>query len=408
MKQKLLLLVALLCCAFNAKAASEVKFYGTEISQNGGYYFICNATSGKFLNDDGTYSTFDPNKEDPTNYIYDPGSKPTVWCITQNSDGTITISSGSKSIFISVTPGISSATASATIATSSSANNASNHLKFKKSTHADGPGNTNTTCYQFFHAISETFGTFIQIKRNFAGVLNGSDHGSDVFEALGEAWTGNTELSTENLSQTTRWVLLNTNVRANLTVSGTAKYGTFVAPFEVTLPTGISAFKVTGYDESTQELQLENATDATNKLPANTAVIVYGESTLTKDYYGNPAGNQNANSGSYLVGTYETTPAPVGSFLLQYRTEPEPEAIFLYVDGSETLNCGKNRAYLTGIAPAGVKSLNLSGLETSIEVVKAADNIEEDTAIYDLSGRRLSQKPARGLYIQNGKKILVK
>lgn len=400
MKQKLLLIVALLCCAFNAKA--EVKFYGTEISQTVGYYFICNSQSGKFLNDDGTYSTFDPNKLNPTNFIYDPGSKPTVWCITQNSDGTITISSGSKSIYISITPSLWSPSASATIATSSSDNNASNHLKFKKSTHADGPGYTNTTCYQFFHAIRDG-------RQNYAGILSGMDGSRDVFEALTEHWTGNTELTTENLSPTTRWVLLNTNVRANLTVSGTAKYGTFVAPFEVTLPTGISAFKVTGYDESTQELQLENATDATNKLPANTAVIVYGESTLTKDYYGNPAGNQNANSGSYLVGTYETTPAPVGSFLLQYRTEPQEEAIFLYVDGSvEGLNCGKNRAYLTGITQAGVKSLNLSGLETSIEVVKAADNIEKDTAIYDLSGRRLSQKPARGLYIQNGKKILVK
>ena len=29
-------------------------------------------------------------------------------------------------------------------------------------------------------------------------------------------------------------------------------------------------------------------------------------------------------------------------------------------------------------------------------------------AIYDLQGRRLSEKPAKGLYIEDGKKILIK
>ena len=29
-------------------------------------------------------------------------------------------------------------------------------------------------------------------------------------------------------------------------------------------------------------------------------------------------------------------------------------------------------------------------------------------ALYDLSGRRLEQKPQKGIYIQNGKKVLVK
>lgn len=413
MKQKLLLLVALLCCAFNAKA--NVKFYGTEITQTVGYYFICNAQSGKFLNADGTYSKFDPNKEDPTSYIYNPGSKPTVWCITQNSDGTVTISSGDKSIFISVTPGLSSASASATIATSSSANNASNHLKFKKSTHADGPNNANVTCYQFFHAIRQS-GT---LTRNFAGVLSGVDGSKDVFEALGEAWTGNTELNTENLSKTTRWVLLNTNVRANLTVSGTAKYGTFVAPFEVTLPTGVTAYKVNGYDETTKELTLEQVAGPQEKLDPNTAVIVENgtEATISKDYYGNPTGTENANSGDYLVGSYVLQPAPVGSYLLQYRTDPEPaEAIFLRVY-DEDLYCGQNRAWFVlddsdpTVAPSEIKSFTLKGTSTGItQIAVANSNSNElcDNAIYDLSGRRLSEKPARGLYIQNGKKILVK
>ena len=34
--------------------------------------------------------------------------------------------------------------------------------------------------------------------------------------------------------------------------------------------------------------------------------------------------------------------------------------------------------------------------------------LEAHSFIYDLQGRRLSGKPAKGLYIQNGKKVAVK
>ncbi|MBO7137461.1 MAG: hypothetical protein J6V92_03225, partial [Bacteroidaceae bacterium] len=39
-------------------------------------------------------------------------------------------------------------------------------------------------------------------------------------------------------------------------------------------------------------------------------------------------------------------------------------------------------------------------------IVSPLRETEEETAIYDLSGRKLSGKPACGFYIQNGKKIL--
>jgi hypothetical protein len=33
---------------------------------------------------------------------------------------------------------------------------------------------------------------------------------------------------------------------------------------------------------------------------------------------------------------------------------------------------------------------------------------EQDNTIYDLSGRKLTEKPAKGIYIQGGKKFFVK
>jgi hypothetical protein len=45
-------------------------------------------------------------------------------------------------------------------------------------------------------------------------------------------------------------------------------------------------------------------------------------------------------------------------------------------------------------------------IDTAIKSLKTAD--PTDSAIYDLQGRRLSEVPAKGLYIQNGKKFVIK
>ena len=93
--------------------------------------------------------------------------------------------------------------------------------------------------------------------------------------------------------------------------------------------------------------------------------------------------------------------------VLQYQNN---YAAFFLVDGTNgKLYSGKNRAYLKNVPQEGseseVKAFSLNGTETAIYEIIV---VNEDTAIYDLSGRRLSKKPARGIYIQNGKKILVK
>ncbi len=226
-----------------------------------------------------------------------------------------------------------------------------------------------------------------------------------------------------------RWRFVNVEGgtdQANLTVSGKAQYGTFVAPFDVTLPDGITAYQVEDYDETAYLINLNpvaGAQTTTTTLPANTPVIVEnltGE-TITKDYWGNPTGKENENADRFLTGSYTLQNAPTGSYLLQYRPvanadETAYETIFLLVSEEEPLQCGQNRCWLTlgdaEIEPAGVKSFKLSGTATGIVDIPVLDkkdgNILSDSAIYDLSGRRLSEKPARGLYIQNGKKILVK
>lgn len=47
------------------------------------------------------------------------------------------------------------------------------------------------------------------------------------------------------------------------------------------------------------------------------------------------------------------------------------------------------------------------GEETGIQLVAADRPLEEDGGFYDLQGRKV-EKPAKGLYIMNGKKVVIK
>ena len=45
---------------------------------------------------------------------------------------------------------------------------------------------------------------------------------------------------------------------------------------------------------------------------------------------------------------------------------------------------------------------------TGIKTIRQLDNLQFDNSIYDLQGRQLSGKPNKGIYIQSGKKIIIK
>lgn len=65
-----------------------------------------------------------------------------------------------------------------------------------------------------------------------------------------------------------------------------------------------------------------------------------------------------------------------------------------------------NKAYLALPATAAVRS-GYSWTDETTGIGAALSEIENDGAVYDLQGRRVS-KPASGLYIKNGKKVVVK
>lgn len=182
---------------------------------------------------------------------------------------------------------------------------------------------------------------------------------------------------------------------ASLAVKSAAKYGTFCAPFDVTIPVGVQAFTISGIDKN-GILTLEQQ----NTISAHTPVIVYSESAsdINAVQFGvATAGNPTSN---YLTGVYTDTEAPVGSYVLQNQGG---RVGFYHVEGTQPW-VRANRAYLTVPASANVKAFYMDDA-TAIQTVE--ELLSGKAEIYDLAGRR-QQKLQKGINIVGGKKVLVK
>lgn len=188
------------------------------------------------------------------------------------------------------------------------------------------------------------------------------------------------------------------DTQVKMSVSGTAGYGTLVTPFSVELPDEVTAFNAT--DKGTY---VSLSARASQTLPANTPVILKNDTetgtTVTQTYYGNSTATGNTATNGCLVGVYSRTLADVGTYLLQYQNNET--AFFPVLQGSE-LYVGANRAYMVAGAQAPVKAISFD--TDAINEV----SVEEKDIVFDLSGRKLSSKPNKGLYILNGKKYMVK
>jgi len=178
---------------------------------------------------------------------------------------------------------------------------------------------------------------------------------------------------------------------------------TVVLPFQVTAEDivtlggeGAVAYTVTGIQGTS--IRLAQAESVLANVPfflnitnlQNTNIFKFEGKTIVA---GEPVANVE---GAQVVGTYAAITVPQNSFILSGGK-------FYCVDSEVSLK--PTRAYITVAEPVSAKSLNID-----IEEATAINAIESEIAnakVYDLSGRMI-QNPTRGLYIANGKKVLVK
>lgn len=182
---------------------------------------------------------------------------------------------------------------------------------------------------------------------------------------------------------------------ASLAVNSAAQYGTFCAPFDVTIPEGVTAYTIGGIDKN-GILTLEQQ----NTISAHTPVIVYSESTTDINAVQFGVATSSTATSKYLTGVYTDTKAPLGSYVLQNQNG---RVGFYHVEGTQPW-VRANRAYLTVPASANVKAFYMDDA-TAIQTVE--ELLIGKAEIYDLAGRR-QQKLQKGINIVGGKKVLVK
>ncbi len=179
---------------------------------------------------------------------------------------------------------------------------------------------------------------------------------------------------------------------------GEAGWATANFPFAVTLPTGVKAYVVSDAAGGVATL-----TEVTGTVPAQTPVLINAAPT-TYDLAISAEAAEPV-SGNLLSGTLFATQVldDTRAYIL-VNDATHGVGFYLMKDDDRTI--GANKAYLTLPASVDVTSLSLKldGGLTGINGVEVSAGA--DAPVYDLQGRRLPQVPEKGIYIQNGKKIM--
>ena len=204
-----------------------------------------------------------------------------------------------------------------------------------------------------------------------------------------------------------------TNFDVVLTDAGAA---TLVLPFESTIPTGASCYTLTHTDGSA----VVTATPIATTLPANTPVLVNASegsykfvSTATS---GAPATGSDPVTNGALTGVFsqQTFGTEITSYDNLYILNKINENVGFY-KAANGLKVGANRCYLTAAnVPSATAARGLEIVFDDEEVTSISEELRvkgEESAptaeFFDLQGRKVAQ-PTKGLYIVNGKKVVIK
>ena len=195
-----------------------------------------------------------------------------------------------------------------------------------------------------------------------------------------------------NKSGNYAWILEEvTELPVTVTSAG---YATFYAPVAVQV-TGVTANTVTVNGEWATLNEIEGGV-----VPAETGVILNGEAG-TYNFAITTA--EALDDKGALLGTVATTMVAESAYVLS-----APEGVVgLYLANANPFKNNAFKAYL----PATAVSSSAQALRFTFGGTTAIESVINNNAnapIYDLSGRRVNNAVKGGIYIQNGKKFIVK
>lgn len=179
-----------------------------------------------------------------------------------------------------------------------------------------------------------------------------------------------------------------------------AQYATMVIPFDASIPEGVQAFNLKSIDNETI-----GKSDPLASITANSPVMIKNEGTFdfTASNVAIAATDEGELDNYFLHGGYSTmnVAADDGNYVLQNNDN----GVNFYLVTGTPASLKPFRAYLK--APSSARVLYI-GLDDTTGLNNVKGKMEDlNGEVYNLQGQRFSQ-PTKGLYIVNGKKVIIK
>ena len=189
--------------------------------------------------------------------------------------------------------------------------------------------------------------------------------------------------------------ILEDNATATIGSTGWATFCTG-APLDFTSVTGLKAYIVTGNSGSAI-----TTTQMTGTVPANTPLLLEGTTTAIPVA---ASSSTDVSANKLKAGTGAAVSAEGGKTKYVLSADGST-AVFKKINATAaTVAAGKAYLEFTGDVPAPM--LSMGGETTGINAVNG-EGFTVNGSVYDLQGRRVAQ-PTKGLYIVNGRKVVIK
>ena len=206
-------------------------------------------------------------------------------------------------------------------------------------------------------------------------------------------------------------ILRRSKLPVTITEAGWATFSsTYALDFEHATPSGLSAYMVTG-TSGREEGSTITLSDAVTNVPGNTGLLLNGAA----GDYTIPvlASSETSTTGNLMQACVTETTVYYNdnnSYNYVLSTNDQGKAEFQQIVSGEhsSATVGAGKAYLSLNAPAApTLFLSFDNENTGISATLKNNEEIKNKAIFNLNGQRVAT-PSKGLYIINGKKVVIK
>ena len=239
--------------------------------------------------------------------------------------------------------------------------------------------------------------TFVEGNFGYYALKYFSDKGATYYIHVSGNSTNASQDKTINEAQ---WTLEEVT-SLPVTISA-AKYATFHAPVAVEIADGVTAYTATINGNWVTLTEIESGV-----IPANTGVVLYADVEEATTYNFDITENVKAIEGNALCGSVATTYYTAAGTYYALGVVDGVTAFYKDKLNNNRFQNNSHKAYLFIPGASGSANLRFDfGGTTAVEEI--TEQRAESKEIYDLTGRSVNEITKAGVYVVNGRKILVK